>query len=168
MAETIQLAIVTPDGAKLSEAVDELTVTTVGGEVGVLPGHLPLLAAVKPGVIAWKSKGGGGSCAVGWGFVEIEGVTATVLTDHYATKAGIDPVRVRADLKDIDEKIAKFTGGPESPEFRELVNDELWCAAQLELHGDPPPPTVAFVSPYGKQHEEIEGEEPPPPSQLAG
>ena len=163
MAETIQLSIVTPDGAKLNEAVDELTAPSIAGEFGVLPGHVPLLAAVKPGVIAWKSKSGGGTCAIGWGFIEISNDTATVLTDKFATKEAIDPVVVRAALKDADEKIAKFTGTPDAPEFHRLVDDELWCAAQLELHGDPPPATVAFVSPYGVQQEQVDDEAPPPP-----
>ena len=166
MAETIQLTIVTPDGAKLNEAVDEITAPSVEGEFGVLPGHVPLLAAVKPGVIAWKSKGGGGTCAIGWGFIEVSNDTATVLTDQFATRESIDPVIVRAALKDADEKIAKFTGEPGSTEFRELVNIELWCAAQLELHGDPPPATVTFVSPYGQQQERLDDENREPPQQL--
>ena len=160
MAETIKLSIVTPDGAKLSEDVDELTAPSIAGEFGVLPGHVPLLAAVKPGVVAWKAKGGGGTCAIGWGFIEVSNDTATVLTDKFATLEAIDPVVVRAALKDADEKIAKFTGDPTAPEFRALVDEELWCAAQLELHGDPPPATVAFVSPYGQQQELVDEDEP--------
>ena len=156
MAETIKLSIVTPDGAKLTEAVDELTAPSIAGEFGVLPGHVPLLAAVKPGVVAWKAKGGGGTCAIGWGFIEVSNDAATVLTDKFATPDAIDPVVVRAALKDVDEKIAKFVGDPTSSEFRELVNEELWCAAQLELHGDPPPATVTFVSPYGQRQEQVD------------
>jgi F-type H+-transporting ATPase subunit epsilon len=160
---TILLEIVTPTGAALKQEVDELTAPSIAGEFGVLPGHVPILAAVKPGIISWKRKGegGDGQCAVGWGFIEVSHDHAYVLTDRYAAKGKVDPVVVRAELKDVDAKLDKFTGPPESPEYHSLVEQELWCAAQLELHGDPPPATVAFISPYGPQPEQTdEGPDP--------
>ena len=45
MAESIQLEIVTPTGVALRTAVSEVTVPSVAGEFGVLPGHVPVLAA---------------------------------------------------------------------------------------------------------------------------
>lgn len=155
----LQLEIVTPEGSKLKEDVLELTAPSIAGEFGVLPGHLPVLAAVKPGVVTWKTKSGAGACAIGWGFIEVSGEHASVLTDRFVLKGEVDPVVVRAELKELDHKIDKFPHSPDSPEYHQLVNDELWCAAQLELHGDPPPPTVAFVTPYGPAPEErVEGE----------
>ncbi len=149
MAELITLEVVTPDGAKLSESVEELTAPSIAGEFGVLPGHLPILAALKPGVVTWKAKSGGGSCAIGWGTIEVSGQHATILTDKFAMKDELDPVLLRAELKELDKKIDGWTGSPDDPEYRTLVYAELWAATQLELHGDPTPPTVAFVTPYG-------------------
>ena len=160
----IELEIVTPTGTALRETVDELTAPALHGEFGVLPGHVPLLAAVRPGILAWKTKGGGASCAVGWGFIEVSEDHAYVLTDRFVQKDGVDPVRVRADLKDVQEKIGTFSGTADSPDFHALVDDELWCAAQLELHGDPPPATVAFVTPYGPQPEQLAEMEPSEPA----
>lgn len=148
MADLITLEVVTPDGAKLSESVEELTAPSIAGEFGVLPGHLPILAALKPGVVTWKAKSGSGSCAIGWGTIEVSGDHATVLTDKFATKDEIDPVVVRAELKELDKKIDGWTGSPDDPEFHTMVYAELWAATRLELHGDPAPPTVAFVTPY--------------------
>lgn len=153
------LEIVTPEGTALKESVDELTAPSIAGEFGILPGHLPVLAAVKTGIIRWKKGAEANACAVGWGFIEVSGDHAYVLTDRYAKREGLDPVRLRADLKDIDEKIDHFKGDPDSSEYQELVNNELWYAAQLELHGDPPPPTVAFVTPYGAAPDEDLGQE---------
>lgn len=155
----LTLEIVTPAGAKLSEEVSELTAPSVGGEVGILPGHLPLLAALRPGIVTWKSKGGGGSAAVAWGFLEVSHGKASLLTDKYITKSDLDIVAVRAELKELDKKIDFFEGSRATPEYTALVNEELWCAAQMELHGDPPPPTVAYVAAYGAAPEEVsEGE----------
>ncbi len=159
---TLHLEIVTPQGPAMRDDVDELTAPSVAGEFGVLPGHLPILAALKTGILTWKKKGELGSCAVGAGFIEVHDDRVNVLTDRYQAKADVDPVRVRADLKNIDEKIDHFTGPPQSAEFQTLVADELWCAAQLELHGDPPPPTVNFTEAYGQAPDEAfqtEGDE---------
>ncbi|MCU0655442.1 MAG: ATP synthase F1 subunit epsilon [Polyangiaceae bacterium] len=149
----LTLEIVTPEGSKLREQVDELTAPSVAGEFGVLPGHLPILAALRIGLLSWRKGNTTGACAVGWGFIEVSKDHAYVLTDRYASKDQLDPVAIRAELKTLDAKIDKYPGKTSDPEFEELVYGELWCAAQLELHGDPPPPTVAFVSPYGRAPE---------------
>ena len=47
----LKVEIVTPRGAALSAEADEATVPGVLGELGVLPGHRPLLSGVKPGVL---------------------------------------------------------------------------------------------------------------------
>lgn len=162
---TLRLEIVTPQGPALRDDVDELTAPSIAGEFGVLPGHLPILAALKAGILTWKKKGDLGACAVGAGFIEVHDDRVNVLTDRYRPKGDVDPVRVRADLKDIDEKIDHFAGPPQSAEFQALVEEELWCAALLELHGDPPPPTVNFAGAYGQAPDEAlqkEGDEQAP------
>ncbi|MCS6899192.1 MAG: ATP synthase F1 subunit epsilon [Myxococcales bacterium] len=150
---SLTLEIVTPEGRKLREQVDELTAPSVAGEFGVLPGHLPILAALRTGILSWRKGSTTGSCAVGWGFIEVSHDHAYVLTDRYASKESLDPVAIRANLKILDSKIDKYPGKTTDQEYEALVYEELWCAAQLELHGDPPPPTIAFVSPYGRAPE---------------
>lgn len=145
----ITLEIVTPEGAKLREEVDELTAPSVAGEFGVLPGHLPILAALRAGVISWRKGNTHHACAVGWGFIEVSQNHAYVLADRFASKDQLDPVAIRAELKQIDAKISQFQGQATEAAFEAMVYEELWCAAQLELHGDPPPATVTFVQAYG-------------------
>ena len=65
-----------------------------------------------------------------------------VLTDRFATKESVDPVRVRLNLKEADEALDHFDGELGSGEHLELIAKELWAAALLELYGDPPPPTM--------------------------
>jgi F-type H+-transporting ATPase subunit epsilon len=136
------LEIVTPEGVQLSEDIDELTAPSVDGQFGVLPGHRPMLAALATGIISFIKGGVTNQVAVGAGYVEIHGDRAVVLTDRFSTKAAIDPVRVRLDLKEADEALDHFTGELGSNEHIELVAKELWAAALLELYGDPPPPTL--------------------------
>jgi F-type H+-transporting ATPase subunit epsilon len=142
MAETIALEIVTPDGLKLREAVSELTAPSVDGEFGVLPQHRPLLAALATGIVTFVQQGKAQSVAVGPGFVEVAADRALLLTDRFIRKEDVDPVRTRLELKEVDEQLDHFKGEMDSVEFADLVERELWAAAQLELHGDPPPPRI--------------------------
>ncbi|HYP91448.1 MAG TPA: ATP synthase F1 subunit epsilon [Polyangiaceae bacterium] len=146
MADTIALEIVTPDGLKLKEAVNELTAPSVEGEFGVLPQHRPMLAALATGIVTYIQNGKSESVAVGPGFVEVAADKALLLTDRFIKKDDIDAVRTRLDLKEADEQLDNFKGDPASAEYAELVEREAWAAAQLELHGDPPPPRIRSVS----------------------
>jgi F-type H+-transporting ATPase subunit epsilon len=144
MAEgaTIQLEIVTPNGVALSEKVEMLTAPSVDGEFGVLPGHRPLLAALKTGIVTYVKGGSEVKVAVGPGFAEVANDKAVLLTQQFSRKDEVDPVRVRLDLKDADEALDHYAGEPGDASYLDLMQKELWAAAQLTLYGDPPPPTV--------------------------
>lgn len=165
MAETLALEIVTPDGTKLSETVDALTAPGADGEFGVLPRHRPLLAALTAGILTYTKGSVTQSVAIGAGFAEVVDDKAVVLTDQFVRKDDIDPVRVRLELKEVDEALDRFAGEPTSPEYGALVARELWAATQLELHGDPPPPRIRsqselelnLVETYKKNGDEPEG-----------
>lgn len=147
MAEAlIDLEIVTPEGVVLHEQVQSLTAPSVDGEFGVLPGHRPLLAALKTGIVGYVKGGAETRVAVGPGFVEVYGDRAVLLTDNFSTKESIDPVQARLDLKDADQALDAYSGEPGSTGHVELVRKELWAAARLTLYGDPPPPTMHTFS----------------------
>jgi F-type H+-transporting ATPase subunit epsilon len=146
MADQLSLEIVTPDGVKLSELVNEVTAPSVNGEFGVLPGHRPMLAALTTGIITLIRGTEKESVAVGSGFVEVADDRVVVLTDRFIKKPDIDPVLVRKELKEVDEALDHFTGDRASPEYGQLVRREHWAAAQLDLYGDPPPPRLRTMS----------------------
>ena len=54
MADSIRLEIVTPRGRALTADVDEVTAPGVEGEFGILPGHLPILAALRTGIVNYR------------------------------------------------------------------------------------------------------------------
>jgi F-type H+-transporting ATPase subunit epsilon len=164
MADKIQLEIVTPRGPALTTLVDEVTAPSVAGEFGVLPGHLPLLAALRIGIVSYRQGGETKRCAVGGGFAEAGPDRLVLLTDEYAEREGIDPVIVRRDLAEVEEQLRKLESVPivaadakgATPDLTEararrdqLVARENWLAAQLELYGDPPPATMRPYEEYG-------------------
>lgn len=159
MAERIELEIVTPKGRALSTTVDEVTAPGVRGEFGVMPGHLPLLAAVRTGVVTYRQGSDNKKCAVGSGFAEAGQNRLLILTDEYTEREGVDPVLVRKELAEVQGKLDKMAGtaqeGDESKlEEKNLIEREAWLAAQLELYGDPPPPTMRPVTDWDTQTEE--------------
>ncbi len=137
----VTLEIVTPQGLALRDEVDDVTAPSVNGEFGVLPGHLPLLAALRTGIVTFHKSGEEKKLAVADGFVEVKDDRALLLTDKVAHRQDIDPVKVRLELKDVQQQLEQYTGPPVSPEWQEMVSRENWAAVQLELYGDPPPAT---------------------------
>ncbi len=174
MADKIQLEIVTPRGRALAIQVDEVTAPSVAGEFGVLPGHLPLLAALRTGIVSYRQGTETRRCAVGGGFAEAGPDRLIMLTDEYAERESIDPVIVRKDLAEVEEQLRKLESVPiVAAEARgadaaladaraqraTLIARENWLAAQLELYGDPP---AATTRPY----EEFGPPAPPPEDEV--
>ena len=88
MAEKIELEIVTPKGRALAESVDEVTAPSVQGEFGVLPGHLPVVAALRPGIVSFKQGSEVKRVAVGPGFAEAGQNKLLILAEEYAERVG--------------------------------------------------------------------------------
>jgi F-type H+-transporting ATPase subunit epsilon len=160
MADSILLEIVTPTGVALHEQVSDLTAPSVAGEFGVLPGHLPLLAALRTGLVSYHQGGAEHKVAVHHGFVEVAHDKALLITERVAHKADVDVVKVRLRLKEVDEKLDHWQGELTDPARVELIEEEQWLAAQLELIGDAPPATVRedtrFLSPHAEPPSEAE------------
>ncbi len=49
----LQLDVITPERRLLSEQADSVTVPGLGGELGILPGHTPLISALQTGVLSY-------------------------------------------------------------------------------------------------------------------
>ncbi len=158
-AESIVLEIVTPTGVSLRQKVDDVTAPSVDGEFGVLPGHLPVLAALRTGLVTYHLSGVEHRVAVHHGFIEIANDSALLLTERFIKKDDVDVVKVRLRLKEVDEELDHWQGDLTDPRRRELIEEEQWLAAQLELIGDAPPPTVREDTRYLAQHAEAPSEE---------
>ncbi len=141
-AKQLSLEIVTPKGVALSLEVDEVVARSVKGEFGVLPGHLPMLAALDIGLLHYRQGDTVTDVAVGTGFVEVLKDKALVLTDRYTTRDDIDVLAVRERLKEVDAELDDWQGDPGDAKRLTLIEEEQWLAAELEVFGDPPPPRV--------------------------
>lgn len=98
MAEKLQLEMVTPYKRVLSEEVDEVTAPGFVGELGILPGHTPLLTTLRVGELSYKKGNQQFRLAVNWGYLEVEGDNITVLVDTAEKADEIDLARAKAAL----------------------------------------------------------------------
>ncbi len=98
MADKLKLEMVTPYRKVLSEEVEELTAPGFIGELGILPGHTPLLTTLKVGELTYKKGNELFHVAVNWGYLEVEEDTVTVLVDTAEKADEIDLDRARAAL----------------------------------------------------------------------
>jgi len=86
----LTLEIVTPEARVYSDTVDTVVIPTVEGEIGILPGHIPLLTQVGAGELRVVKNGKTELLAVGNGFAEIDGDKVSVLAESAITEEKID------------------------------------------------------------------------------
>jgi len=107
-AEAIQLVIVTPERKLLSESVVEVTLPGAEGELGVLPGHAPLITELGIGELRYRIAVGAMSdpIAVIRGFAEVLQDRVTVLAETAERPEEIDIERAKAALERAEKRIA--------------------------------------------------------------
>lgn len=147
----IEVTVTTPQGVELKAQADELTLPSVDGEIGILPGHLPLLAGIKTGLLRLQSRDETKVFAVGPGFLQLTDDKASILALRFLKKADVDPVVCRKELKEAEAELRSLGGGGgsyDSPATREVMREAVskarWAAVCLELYGDTPSPTLIF------------------------
>lgn len=132
MAGTLKLEVATPDGLALSAEVEMVTAPSVEGEFGVLPGHLPLLAATRSGLLKYRVGGRDEIAAIGPGFVEALPDRVLLLTDAFQKPENIDRAQAENDLSAAERGLAELKGPHEGGEYEELKRALEWARARVE------------------------------------
>ncbi len=101
----LTLEIVTPDARVFSDTIDTVVIPTVEGEVGILPGHIPLLTQVEDGELRVTKGGVTQLLAVSGGFAEVEGDRVSVLAEHAISEDKIDEKAVEDALRRAQEQL---------------------------------------------------------------
>lgn len=135
-AGVLQLAVMTPKGAAVTAEADQVEAPSVDGEFGVLPGHRPLLAALRAGVVRYRSAGKTTSLAVDAGFAEVSAEGVTVLTDRCVNAADVDVAATRAELESAQRRFDAAQGSAETADLDEARRLVDWAAARLEAARD--------------------------------
>jgi F-type H+-transporting ATPase subunit epsilon len=144
----MKLSLTTPKGALVDTDVEEVTAPGEIGELGVLPGHVPLMTALRPGVLSYKSKEHDGVVAVGQGFLQVAPQARTdapgrdrilVLVDQALAAADVDRDAATRDLAEADKSLAAWKGELDGA-YHALVLRRGWAQARLDA--------VARITPH--------------------
>jgi F-type H+-transporting ATPase subunit epsilon len=107
MAYTLQLEIVTPEAKIFSDYVEMVTLAGVEGEMGILPGHAPVMTQLVAGELTVRKEGQNIFLAVGDGFVQITGERVAVLTDMAIKADDIDEAKAAEAMQRAEARLAQ-------------------------------------------------------------
>ena len=131
MAEKIQLEVVTPERRVLAEQVDMVTVPGFGGELGILPGHTPLISQLQTGVLTYVQEGKSYPLHVSGGFVEVRDDHVSVLADVAELPEEIDAASAKLSRDKFEKQLNAWTGSEEEFETAKVELDRSLVRLQL-------------------------------------
>ncbi|WP_181346779.1 F0F1 ATP synthase subunit epsilon [Thalassobacillus sp. CUG 92003] len=93
--KTLTVSVVTPDGPALEDAFEMVSCKAESGELGVLPGHIPMVAPLSISAVRLKKEGNSDRMAVSGGFLEVRPDKVTILAQSAEKPSDIDIERAR-------------------------------------------------------------------------
>ena len=119
----LTLEIVTPEAKVYSDTIDSVVIPTVEGEIGVLPGHIPLLTQVEDGELRVTKGAITQLVVVSGGFAQIDGDRVRVLAENAINEEKIDENAVEAALKRAEEQLreAKYMDPQQYEHLQSMV-----------------------------------------------
>ena len=131
----MRLSVTTPRGSLVDTDVDELSAPGALGEFGVLPGHVPFLSALRPGVFVYRQKHEAHVLAVSDGILEVVraegGDKVLVLVSDARAAEEIDREAAAKVVAESDAELNRWSkdlGG----EYKALLNRRAWASAQID------------------------------------
>ncbi len=113
MAETNDfiLKIITPDRLFYEGPVKMVEFDTIEGEIGVLPGHIPMTVIIKPGILTITEEEGEKRAALHAGFAEILQNQVTILAEIIEWPEEINETRANEARERAEERIREKAPG---------------------------------------------------------
>ena len=112
MAKTFKATVVSADRSLFEGSVSMISASSVAGELGILAGHTPLLAALKPGQVRLTKENGEEEVLyVSGGIVEIQPGMTMILADEAERAEELNPERVEAARKKAEERMKEAGEG---------------------------------------------------------
>lgn len=102
-----QLRIVTPERVFYEGEVEMVEFNTTEGQIGVLPGHIPMTVIVKPGILTITEPDGVKEAALHAGFAEILQDKITILAEIIEWPEEIDESRAESALQRAKERLER-------------------------------------------------------------
>ena len=107
---TFHFNLVSPEKLAFSGEVDQVDVPGVEGDFGVLAGHAPVVAAVRPGILTITSGGTHQKVIVLGGLAEMNEKGLTVLAEVATSTADLDRAEFAETISEMEAKLAEKEG----------------------------------------------------------
>ncbi|MDP4985448.1 F0F1 ATP synthase subunit epsilon, partial [Pseudoalteromonas tunicata] len=132
MAMTVHLDVVSAEKTIFSGRVETLQVSGSEGELGIYPGHAPLLTALKPGMVrVVKQNGDEEMIYVAGGTLEVQPGNVTVLADIATRAEDLDEQTALDAKRRAEEHMAKADAG--DFDYAEAAIELSRAIAQLKV-----------------------------------
>ena len=107
---TFHFDLVSPEKLAFSGEVDQVDVPGAEGDFGVLAGHAPIVAAVRPGILTITTGGAHQTVIVLGGLAEMSEKGLTVLADVATSTAEIDRAEFAGAIAEMEAKLSEKEG----------------------------------------------------------
>lgn len=118
---TLQVDIVTPNGKVYDGEVNMVSARAKSGELGILPGHIPLVAPLSIGAVRLKKDNESSFVAVSGGFIEVRPESVTILAEAAELPEDIDVARAEKAKELAEQQINKIN--KEDNNFNRIRSD---------------------------------------------
>jgi F-type H+-transporting ATPase subunit epsilon len=128
----INLTVVTRERKIIDAVVEEVILPASDGEIGVLPGHTPLLATLKIGQLRYRSGNKVERLVISWGFAEVLPDRVIVLAERGILPGEVDAAAAEEERKRAERELLDLSS--HDPEFA-LVEARLEeSVALINIH----------------------------------
>jgi F-type H+-transporting ATPase subunit epsilon len=117
-SDSLTLRVITPDAIVLDTPASSVRIPGVDGQIGILPRHAPMVAALDTGVLRYRSGGTEHFLFVSEGFAEVRDNTLRLVCEAGDPAEQIDVARAQAAEQRARERLAHVAGGVEVDELR--------------------------------------------------
>lgn len=130
---SLTLEIVTPEAKVFSAPIDTVVIPTVDGEIGILPGHIPLLTQVADGQLQITRAGKTEFLIIGNGFAQVQGDVVSVLAEHALEEAKIDEAAIETAMQRAQEALKSGASDLDPAEVERLESVVRFSVAALAI-----------------------------------
>lgn len=124
------LRIITPDRVFYENQVDMVEFNTTEGEIGVLPGHIPMTVILKPGILYITEAEGEKKAALHKGFAEILPEGVTILAEVIEWPSEINEARAKAAQERAEKRLR---GKAPNTDYAKAETALLRALARIEV-----------------------------------
>lgn len=130
MAKAFRVSVVSQDRALYEGMVTQVSVTAASGELGILAGHTPLMANLKPGQVRLILETGLEEIIyISGGFLEVQPQQTIILADVAERAAELDEEKVRLAKERAEARMQGLQADDE--DGKRLHNELAQLTAQL-------------------------------------